>query len=154
MTNERLLNDVVSHEERWAETLTGIIQDQWSFKEQVEYFGIRIADAVVLGRTSLERVSRQLSDASGLWQEAILASDGNIASLREEDSAEALARELAYSCLRNGKNQVKDERRRRLHLAGYQARVSLLNSMANTGLGRLEARDLGLDNLWYDKEES
>jgi len=115
---------------------------------------VRIADAVVVGRTSPERVSQHLGEASELHREALEVSNGDIDSLNTDDWTEALGRAMAYLSLRNGKNRVRTENHRRRHLANYQARVAMLHSTANIGLGRLEARDLGLDDLWYDMEES
>ncbi|HTB48647.1 MAG TPA: hypothetical protein VK712_01045 [Verrucomicrobiae bacterium] len=153
MTPNRLLRDVANRDERWREAAEGIVNVGWGLAEQRDYWGIRIADAVILERTSLGRVSQQLDEASYFHQQVLGVTSGILESLRGEDCDEALVRRVAYVCLRNGKNRVRTEKHRRRHLANYQGRVSLLRSTANIGLGCLEPRDLSLDDLWYDKEE-
>lgn len=154
MTNQ--LELIVSYDERWNEAVHGALLLGWDWREQVEYWGVRIADAVVVGRTTLERVSQQLSDASRLHREAqgLVYMSGGLENLATDDWAEAIVRAMKYQSFRDGKNRVKTERHYRRHLAQYQGRVTMLHSMANTGLGRLERRDLGLDDLWYDEGES
>jgi hypothetical protein len=154
MTTNRL-ERITSYDDRWNEAVHGVLIYGWGWNTQVDYWGVRIADAVVVGRTNLDRVSQQLSDASTLYREALEISEevGGLDSLGTDDWAEALVRAMAYQSLRSGKNRVRTDNHRKHHLAAYQGRVSLLHSGANIGLGRLERRDLGLDDLWYDKEE-
>jgi hypothetical protein len=153
MTTNRLLKDVANRDERWREAAEGIVEAGWGLDDQGEYWGVRIADAVVLERTSLDRVSQQLSIASYWHEQVAEATGGVLESLRGGDCDEALARRVAYVSLRRGKNRVRTEAHHRRHLADYEGRISLLHATANMGLGHLEARDLGLDNLWYDMGE-
>lgn len=150
---DKKLELIALGEGRWTEAAREIIWGNWGVEDQAEYYGIRIADAVVLGRTTLDRVSDRLAMASLLHDEAITLAGGDILSLGGDDLMEAMARRLSYRSFREGKRRVKNEERLQLHKIGYNRRVRILQAQS-AGLGRSEARDLHLDNMWYDEGES
>lgn len=149
---DRQLNLTVLGEGRWTEATHEIVAGNWGIEDQATYYGIRIADAVVLGRTTLARVSDRLAMASLLDDEAVTLSGGDILSLSGDNLLEAMARRLSYRSFREGKRRVKDDNHFRRHKLNYDGRIRRLHAQAS-GLGRLEARDLNLDDIWYDEGE-
>lgn len=145
---------IVSHEERWNKIALNAMNDGINFRDEAAYWGIRIADAFVVGRMSFDRLIERAGRYTALFVEVDQISNDGFENLGPDDWGEAVVRQMAFLSFEDGLNRVIGESHHQAHLDNYRQRRRLLNSPVNIGLGRLEARDLHLDNMWYDEGES
>lgn len=116
----------------------------WDMTEEAKEYGRQLADHIVKGELSVQELLLGLRWASAHFREAdsVLGIDWSGACL--DDYEEAMTRQLALRAGLKAQLLICKSGGVEACRADYERRCRLLTSEANFGLGRLEARDLGL----------
>src|SRR5689334_14783759 len=95
MSIERQLDDVAMAKDLWSEAVQEMFEADWSIKEQADYYGQALADAVVAGAMDIADLRDLANQANDLDKEAFEKSNGDIEQLDTADYFEASARRIA-----------------------------------------------------------
>jgi len=147
MSLERLESNV-STDDLWASAAWASLCWQYSDREQVEYYGQRIANAVAGERISIGDLRARVAGLNQLDRQAneVVSAD-DTAILETSDLLELVALRLCHGAALYGLGQVRSRSRLQSYKLDYRRRVRLLQDQRGHGMGQLESRDLGLEIL-------
>jgi hypothetical protein len=113
---ERLLNDFMILDARWAGAASGILLAHRTVESIGEAVGV-LSQVLVIetlrDERSMNDLRHEVSIANGLDREAVELSQGDIETLGRLDKEEALARRIAHHSERTALNALKSRGRRR-----------------------------------------
>jgi hypothetical protein len=128
-SHEKLTASRALVEQGWCAATAEMHSWGWDFLSEAEIYGRQLADHVVKGGVTAEEVIVGL-----LWLSSVKGLTGDVEK----------ARQLACAAAESACAKIGSEEGLEAHGRDYRGRVSRLHNQSGSGLGQLEARDLGL----------
>lgn len=145
MSNERQLIDLAFMDELWGEAAIEMLKEDWDTRDQADFYGLGLADAVAMGDMSIDALRSLSIHMNILDKEVVEKSEGDLERLGDADYFEAIARRIGNQATSSALEMVKSKDLRRSHLRDYMRRLGLPwdfgRNASMPGMGRQEGRD-------------